>query len=59
MLVEEKTRDYYTARTEYDAPDIDGLVYVKGENLKIGNFYNVKIQDAHEYDLAGNYEYSK
>lgn len=59
MLVEEKGKGYYIARTEYDAPDIDGLVYIKGKNLKIGNFYNVKIQDAHEYDLAGSYEYSK
>ncbi|MEK7867908.1 MAG: 30S ribosomal protein S12 methylthiotransferase RimO, partial [Candidatus Omnitrophota bacterium] len=44
MLVEEKGKGYYIARTEYDAPDIDGLVYIKGKNLKIGNFYNVKIQ---------------
>ncbi len=55
-LVEEKSGGHYLARTEYDAPDIDGLVYVKGKNLKIENFYNVKITDAYEYDLVGNYE---
>ncbi|OIO34419.1 MAG: ribosomal protein S12 methylthiotransferase RimO [Candidatus Omnitrophica bacterium CG1_02_40_15] len=71
MLVEEKGKGYYTARTEYDAPDIDGLVYVnpalpstaqtnirkggvKGKNLKIGNFYDVKITDTFEYDLIGD-----
>jgi ribosomal protein S12 methylthiotransferase len=64
VLIEEKDKDCYTGRTEYDAPDIDGLVYVnpvrekfsngvKGKNLKIGIFYNVRITDSYEYDLAG------
>jgi len=53
VLIEEKGKDYYAGRTEYDSPDIDGLVYVKGNNLKIGNFYNVKITDSYEYDLVG------
>ena len=52
-LVDEKDRGCYTARTEYDAPDIDGLVYVAGKKLKTGNFYNVKITDTYEYDLKG------
>ena len=52
-LVEEKGRDCYVGRTEYDSPDIDGMVYVKGENLKIGNFYDVRITDTYEYDLVG------
>jgi len=56
VLVEEKGRDYYIARTEYDAPEIDGLVHVTGKNLKIGNFYNIRITDAYEYDLVGDYE---
>ncbi|MDP2980858.1 MAG: TRAM domain-containing protein, partial [Candidatus Omnitrophota bacterium] len=54
VLIEEKNRDCYTGRTEYDAPDIDGMVYVKGDNLKIGDFYNVKITDSYEYDLVGH-----
>ncbi len=54
VLIEEKNRDCYTGRTEYDGPDIDGLVYVKGDNLKIGDFYNVKITDSYEYDLVGH-----
>jgi len=53
VLVEEKGDGFYLARTEYDAPEIDGLVYVKGKKMKTGNFYNVKIQDAYEYDLTG------
>ncbi|MDO8602539.1 MAG: 30S ribosomal protein S12 methylthiotransferase RimO [Candidatus Omnitrophota bacterium] len=56
VLAEEKGKDYYIGRTEYDAPEIDGLVYIKGKDLKIGNFYNIRITDAYEYDLVGNYE---
>ncbi len=61
VLVEEKSGDGYLARSEYDAPDIDGLVHVKGKNLKIGDFFNVKITDTYEYDLIGEvyYEYSE
>ena len=54
VLIEEKNEDCYMARTEYDAPDIDGLVYVKAADLKIGDFYNVKITDSYEYDLVGH-----
>jgi ribosomal protein S12 methylthiotransferase len=53
VLIEEKDKDCYTGRTEYDAPDIDGMVYVKGKNLQTGNFYDIRITDAYEYDLAG------
>jgi len=53
VLIEDKSGDCYTGRTEYDAPDIDGLVYINGQNLKIGNFYKVNITDTYEYDLVG------
>ena len=59
VLIEGKGRDYYEGRSEYDAPEIDGMVYVKGKNLKVGNFYDVKITDAYEYDLTGDYESSE
>lgn len=55
-LIEEKEKDYYIGRSEYDAPEVDGLVYAKGAGLKIGNFYNVRITDTFEYDLVGEYE---
>ncbi|MEE8317327.1 MAG: MiaB/RimO family radical SAM methylthiotransferase [Candidatus Omnitrophota bacterium] len=56
VLVEEKKESsYYIGRSEYDAPDVDGLVYVKGEGLEIGNFYNVRITDTYEYDLVGQH----
>ncbi len=44
----------YIGRSEYDAPDVDGVVYVRSKAmLKAGDFVKVKITDAYEYDLAG------
>ena len=54
VLVEEIKEDgYYIGRSEYDAPEVDGLVYVKGNDLKIGEFYKVYVVDTYEYDLVG------
>ncbi|HOK55713.1 MAG TPA: 30S ribosomal protein S12 methylthiotransferase RimO [bacterium] len=53
VLIEKKDNDFYIGRTEYDAPEIDGLVYVKEKNLKTGEFYNVKIKKTDSYDLYG------
>jgi len=46
--------DVYCGRTYRDAPDIDGMVFVKtkGELLS-GEFVKVKITEAEEYDLVG------
>ena len=41
-------------RTAFDAPDIDGVVYVHTTlPIEFGTFVNVKITDALEYDLIG------
>lgn len=41
-------------RTAFDAPDIDGVVYVHTDQaLPMGTFIMVKITDALEYDLIG------
>ena len=47
--------DYYIGRTEYDSPDVDTevLIHKDGGELKIGEFYNVRITDATEFDLMG------
>lgn len=58
VLIDEKDKSrphYYTGRTERDAPEVDGLVYVKSKRaLKKGDFVNIKIEDTLEYDLAGS-----
>lgn len=44
----------FIGRTEYDAPEVDGVVYVHtDQDLKIGEFVDVVITDALEYDLVG------
>lgn len=56
VLIDEKIEgesDRYTGRTEFDAPEVDGCVYVSGKGLKVGEFYRVKITDTLEYDLVG------
>ena len=57
VLIEEKEKDTsgtYIGRSEYDAPDVDGVVYVRSKAaLKTGDFVQVMITDAYEYDLAG------
>jgi ribosomal protein S12 methylthiotransferase len=43
----------FTGRTEADAPEVDGCVYVSGRGVKLGEFCKVKIMDTLEYDLVG------
>ena len=44
----------YLGRTQYDAPEVDGTVYVRAQKpLRLGDFVDVKINDTLEYDLAG------
>ncbi len=43
-------------RSEHDAPEIDGLVYVKSDRPVVpGDIENVKIDKADEYDLFGKF----
>ena len=43
----------FAGRTEGDAPEVDGCVYVSGRGVKVGEFCKVKITDTLEYDLVG------
>ncbi len=55
VLIEGKIQgsDYF-GRTYRDAPEIDGIVHVKSsKQLRPGNFENVMITKASQYDLAG------
>ncbi len=42
----------WEARSQYDAPDIDGIVYVVKANAQIGDIIRVKIVESWEYDLV-------
>jgi ribosomal protein S12 methylthiotransferase len=41
---------YFVARSEADAPDIDGRVYIHGK-LPLGKFAQVKVVGHTDYDL--------
>jgi ribosomal protein S12 methylthiotransferase len=52
VLVDDIDEDGAIARTEGDAPDIDGLVYISdGHDLEIGEFATVTINDCDVHDL--------
>jgi len=54
VLVEEKRDDCYLGRSQYDAPEVDGQVYIRSKTkLTPGEFVRVRITDTLEYDLAG------
>jgi len=55
VLVEEQIEDnVYIGRTMYDAEEIDAIVYIKSAiELQVGEFVDVVITDALEYDLMG------
>jgi ribosomal protein S12 methylthiotransferase len=49
-------KDLWVGRTQFDAPDIDGKVYLspaKGAQLKPGDFVTVKVEQTTEHDLVG------
>ena len=51
---QEDSVDCYTGRSEYDAPDVDGVVNVRSQKvLKPGTFVDVRISGATDYDLEG------
>jgi len=57
VLIDEEDNNMYLGRTQYDAPEVDGLVYVKSkQRLQAGDFVKVKINDTLEYDLVGEVE---
>lgn len=53
VLIDRSEDGYYMGRTQYDSYEVDNEVYIKGQDLTVGNFYNAKITDADDYDLTG------
>ncbi len=54
-IFDRKEGNYFVGRTEFDSPDVDNTVLVSAENtyLSIGEFADVKITSAEEFDLYG------
>ncbi|NQY67816.1 MAG: 30S ribosomal protein S12 methylthiotransferase RimO [Flavobacteriales bacterium] len=56
VLIDRKEEGSYIGRTEFDSPDVDNEVIIDSSlrDLKVGDFYNVKIDSAEHYDLFGH-----
>lgn len=54
-LIDRKEGDFFVGRTEHDSPEVDNevLVDAKKHYLRQGDFVNVKITSAEEFDLFG------
>lgn len=54
-VIDRKEGPYFVGRTEFDSPDVDNEVLVDASKfyLKTGEFVNIKITDAAEFDLYG------
>jgi ribosomal protein S12 methylthiotransferase len=53
VVIDRIEEDYFVGRTEFDSPEVDGEVLVKGQNLIPGQFYPIKITGSEEFDLYG------
>lgn len=50
----DKYAEVYFGRCKFDAPDIDGKVFITSEKqLELGQYVNIKITDTLDYDLIG------
>ena len=54
VLFDRIEQNFLVGRTEYDSPEVDNQVLVPlNDPTKIGQFHDVKINDANEFDLYG------
>tara|TARA_X000001036_G_scaffold147304_1_gene140123 strand:- start:575 stop:1861 length:1287 start_codon:yes stop_codon:yes gene_type:complete len=53
VLVDESEKKIGVGRTEFDSPEIDNIVNIKGDVSK-GSFVNIKIDSVNEYELIGS-----
>lgn len=54
VLVDRKDGDFYYGRSEFDSPEVDNEIIIPGDHyVRVGDFVEVEIYDALEYDLYG------
>ncbi len=56
VIVDSLEGDFFVARSERDAPEVDGEVFIPaaGNKAEVGNIYEVEIYDCNDYDLYAN-----
>ena len=52
VIIDKSANKISIGRTEFDSPEIDNIVHVKGI-ADAGSFVNVKIDEVNEYELIG------
>lgn len=56
VIIDRCEGDYFVGRTQYDSPEVDNEVLIESNILlKTGEFYDVKIVKAENYDLIATY----
>jgi len=54
VIIDKKEAGRYLGRTEFDSVEVDNEVIIHADKkLSIGEFYNVKITKAYDYDVEG------
>lgn len=55
VIIDRIEGEYYIGRTEFDSPEVDPEVLIpcEGNELETGEFYNVRITGADDFDLYG------
>ena len=55
VLIDKIDGEHFVGRTEYDSPEVDNEVLINTQNnyARLGDFVNVKVTDATEFDLIG------
>lgn len=54
VIVDREEDDFFVGRTEFDSPEVDPEILIeKKDDLKIGRFYQVKVEDAQPFELYG------
>ena len=54
VIIDRREGPYFVGRSEFDSPEIDQEILIPGTfHLKTGNFYNIKIEKAEDFDLFG------
>lgn len=61
VIIDREEGEYFVGRTEFDSPEVDPEVLIKASDydLEIGEFYNVTITSADDFDLFGIIEDEK
>ncbi|MDM8526366.1 30S ribosomal protein S12 methylthiotransferase RimO [Desulfococcaceae bacterium HSG8] len=54
LVEEDEGEDVFTGRASFQAPEVDGITYIRSGDAVPGNFVPVKIKDTLEYDLIGD-----